>query len=115
MFDAALDFASRSRFALARFQYLTPYPGTRIYERFLAEGRVELEYWLDPTWERRLVFRPRNMSAEDLLRSIKRIRKAYYSSGAIVRRAAAKNRRAYDLPLNLLYRGAMRSRSAALS
>lgn len=113
VFDEALELARRNPFALVRFQCLTPYPGTPVYERLLAEGRLEREYWLDRSWEHRLVFQPLGMSAEALEHSVKRIHETYYGSAAVFRRAALNRRRPLDLPLNILYRKAIRSRKSA--
>lgn len=66
VFDAVEAFVRRSGQFDVQITVMTPFPGTPLYERLLAEGRL-----LEPTaWERCSLFdvnfRPRQMSAERL-------------------------------------------------
>ena len=62
--DATLELAIRERLFAALFNLLAPYPGTRLYEHLLAEGRLHKpEWWLDPTYRYgETVFAPRHFS-----------------------------------------------------
>jgi radical SAM superfamily enzyme YgiQ (UPF0313 family) len=87
-FDAALDFALRSRMCLANFNPLTPTPGTRLYDRLRREGRLRFRrWWLDPAFQYGdALFEPRGMSAADLAAGCYRIRRRFNSLGSLVRR-----------------------------
>jgi radical SAM superfamily enzyme YgiQ (UPF0313 family) len=66
IFDELRDFIERSRLLEVQITILTPFPGTRLYQRLLAEGRL-----LYPgAWDRctlfDLNFRPRGMSVDEL-------------------------------------------------
>ncbi|HWG42062.1 MAG TPA: radical SAM protein [Gemmataceae bacterium] len=66
IFDELRDFIERSRLLEVQITVLTPFPGTRLYERLLAEGRL-----LYPgAWDRCTLFdvnfRPRGMTVEQL-------------------------------------------------
>lgn len=65
IFERTLDFLDKNRVGIATFNILTPYPGTAIFERFKKEGRLLSENWLDYN-HRTVVFRPKNMSPEEL-------------------------------------------------
>ena len=70
VFDAVEAFVHRSGQFDVQITVMTPFPGTPLYERLLAEGRL-----LDATaWERCSLFdvnfRPRRMSAEALQRGL---------------------------------------------
>lgn len=66
IFDEIREFVERSRLLEVQITILTPFPGTRLYERLAAEGRL-----LYPgAWDRCTLFdvnfRPRGMSVEEL-------------------------------------------------
>jgi len=64
-FDRMLEFAKKAKIGLAEFAVSTPYPGTPIWHRYQAEGRI-----FDTTWKHyndaNVVFNPHKMSAERL-------------------------------------------------
>jgi len=64
-----LQFAWDDKFALAAFNILVPYPGTPLYQRLRAEGRLlyDGKWWLHPEYRfNYATFRPKNMSPEEL-------------------------------------------------
>ena len=66
VFDDLRDFIERSQLLEVQVTILTPFPGTRLYDRLLAEGRL-----LYPgRWERctlfDLNFRPQQMTVDEL-------------------------------------------------
>jgi radical SAM superfamily enzyme YgiQ (UPF0313 family) len=65
---------------------LTPLPGTPLFDRFSAQGRI-----VDHHWEHydlgHVVFRPRHMSAQELADGHARLLREFYSWPAIFRRA----------------------------
>jgi radical SAM superfamily enzyme YgiQ (UPF0313 family) len=65
IFDRILQFADKTRVDLAEFVVSTPYPGTPLWHRYLAQERI-----FDFTWKHyndaNVVFRPHKMSPERL-------------------------------------------------
>jgi radical SAM superfamily enzyme YgiQ (UPF0313 family) len=66
VFDEVREFVERSRLLEVQITVLTPFPGTRLYQRLMAEGRL-----LYPgAWDRCTLFdinfRPKKMSVEQL-------------------------------------------------
>jgi radical SAM superfamily enzyme YgiQ (UPF0313 family) len=87
VFADTLEFAMRHKM-LAQFSTLMPYPGTRLYQQLLAEDRVEPRFWLDPTWVSRVVFEPKNMSAERLYEGTHQVMRDFYSFRSIIKRVS---------------------------
>jgi radical SAM superfamily enzyme YgiQ (UPF0313 family) len=86
-----LDFARESRFAFAAFNILMPYPGTPLYRRLRAEGRLLFggRWWRDPQYRfNHAAFRPANMTPDELTRIGLESRRSFNSVGSILRRAA---------------------------
>jgi radical SAM superfamily enzyme YgiQ (UPF0313 family) len=88
-FDITVDFALRSRFALANFNPLTPTPGAPLYARLEAEGRLLYDrWWLDPHFRYgQATFHPRGMTADELTAGCFWARQQFNRYGAIVQRA----------------------------
>jgi radical SAM superfamily enzyme YgiQ (UPF0313 family) len=87
-FDRTLDFALRSKLALAQFNSLYPMPGTPLYERLQREGRLRFErWWLDDAYRYgETLFNPKNMSPDQLRDGIIRLRREFNTYGAIAHR-----------------------------
>jgi radical SAM superfamily enzyme YgiQ (UPF0313 family) len=88
-FEITLDFALRSRFALANFNPLTPTPGAPLYARLAAEGRLLYDrWWLDPHFcYGQATFHPRGMTADELTAGCFWARRQFNRYGAIFQRA----------------------------
>lgn len=89
VFDAVADFVRESGQFDVQITVLTPFPGTPMYDRFMAEGRL-----LEPeAWERCTLFdvnfRPKNMSPEVLQRSLVELGRRLYTEDERVRRRSA--------------------------
>ena len=69
-----LAFAERHKFYIVAFNHLTPFPGTPLYDRLKAEGRLLYDrWWLDPAYRYGMVpFAPRGMTADDVERGASR-------------------------------------------
>lgn len=113
VFGKTLKFAVRNQVPLARFQVVSPYPGTRFYNSLLADGRLDQGFWLARGAGGGVVFTPGNMSREGLSEGALSVHREYYAYSSLARRAVREWRHPYLLPLNLLYRAAMRVRGAA--
>lgn len=85
VFDRTADFALQVGIDLPRFAVLTPFPGTPLFRRLDAEGRI-----LHRNWEQydaqHVVFKPKLMSAEELQSGIERAWRRCYSWGGIWQR-----------------------------
>jgi len=87
-FERTVDFCIESKMTLALFALLTPYPGTKLYERLERERRlVSPTWWLDPEHEKSApVFEPRGMSRSALREAWVRAWLRMYSVSSIARR-----------------------------
>ena len=87
-FEQAADYAIRNDFYLAAFNHLTPFPGTPLYERLAAEGRLKYDkWWLDERYSyNELPFTPLGLSPEDVTAGCISARRKFYSWRSIFRR-----------------------------
>jgi radical SAM superfamily enzyme YgiQ (UPF0313 family) len=83
-----VDFALDSKLFLVNFSPLTPTPGSRLYERLRAEGRLVYDrWWLDSRYRYGdATYRPRHMSPAELTASCAEARRTFYSRASIARR-----------------------------
>jgi radical SAM superfamily enzyme YgiQ (UPF0313 family) len=65
VFNRTVEWAIQQGIETATFHILTPYPGTALYKRIQAEGRITTSNW-DLYDTRHTVFRPMRLSAEAL-------------------------------------------------
>ena len=84
----SVDFALDARLEIANFNPLTPTPGSPLYERLLAEGRLlSPQWWLDPTYRYGdPIFRPSLMAPEEFSQACFEAKRAFYAWPAILRR-----------------------------
>jgi radical SAM superfamily enzyme YgiQ (UPF0313 family) len=84
-----VDFAIGQKLTIATFYPLTPFPGTRLYERLKEENRlIRAPWWLDPDFRYGdIFFSPRNMHAEELAEMCVQARKKFYRPSSILSRA----------------------------
>lgn len=87
-FKPTVEFARRHGFYIAAFNHLTPFPGTPLYARLKAEGRLLYEaWWLDDRYGyNRIPFQPKGMSPEALRESCLAARREFYSWPSILKR-----------------------------
>jgi radical SAM superfamily enzyme YgiQ (UPF0313 family) len=86
VFEELREFIERSRLLEVQITILTPFPGTRLYDRLLQEGRL-----LYPgAWDRctlfDLNFRPRGMSVEQLEEGVMQLWRDTWNAGALTER-----------------------------
>lgn len=88
-FDATVDFAVRNKLFLANFNPLMPMPGTALYQRLKDEGRLLYDrWWLDERFRYgQAMFRPQNMSPEELTAGCFRARAAFNTYSSMLHRA----------------------------
>ncbi len=84
----SVEFAREHKLFLAAFNHLIPFPGTPLYHRLEAEGRLlKKKWWLDP--ESRVgdvSFQPRKMAPEELKEACLEARQQFYSWGSLWQR-----------------------------
>lgn len=70
---------------LADFGILTPYPGTPLFDKLEKEGRILTKDWSKYTM-RNVVFKPKNMSKDELFKGYNRMVTEFYSTPNIIKR-----------------------------
>ncbi len=85
VFDEFLEFAERNRIEGAFLPILTPFPGTRIYERLKKEGRLLTEDWSKYDMAT-VVFQPKRMTVEELQEGFWKVNRSFYSVSSILKR-----------------------------
>lgn len=94
-FAETVAFAARQRFHTAAFNHLLPFPGTRLYRRLEAEGRLLHDaWWLAEDYHYgEIAFRPKNMSPEALSGLCREARKEFARLPVTVSRGLHSMRR----------------------
>ena len=70
---------------MARFTILTPVPGSKLYHRFDNEGRIITKDWSKYT-HNKVVFRPKNMTAQELETTYQKVWRNTYKLAKVVKR-----------------------------
>jgi radical SAM superfamily enzyme YgiQ (UPF0313 family) len=85
VFDKVVDFCLRTKLDAANFYVLTPIPGTALYEQMEKEGRILTKKWhlYDGN---HVVFKPKEMTPEELLSGYVSAYNRMYSAGTIFKR-----------------------------
>lgn len=87
VFDRTYDIIMKHRIDCLQLRILTPFPGTRLYDRLLREGRLfDPKWWLHGFSSSTLLFRPRKMSPEAFLDGFARLRRQTCSFSSIAHR-----------------------------
>jgi radical SAM superfamily enzyme YgiQ (UPF0313 family) len=108
-FHQTLEFLEAAGVQNATFNILTPYPGTRLFQRLEAEGRILTRDWSRYNGREDVVFRPRRMSPETLLEGYRWANRQFYSLQSTFRRLSRSPVGMWwTLPLNLAYTLALR-------
>jgi radical SAM superfamily enzyme YgiQ (UPF0313 family) len=108
VFDETLRFVNDNMIDSAQFHILTPFPGTRLYEKMSSQGRITNRDWSYYTTTE-VVFKPEKMTAQELQDGYYRIYKEAFSLPNVIRRV-------FRSPFGIAYRAAMNfsSRNKAL-
>ena len=103
-FKTTLDWIIKNKIETVTSHILTLYPGTALYDRMKADGRI-LTDDLSLYNTAHVVFEPKGMTKQELYRGYLQIYKDIYSFKNIIRRLPdAKEIRAAYLLFNFLYR-----------
>jgi radical SAM superfamily enzyme YgiQ (UPF0313 family) len=94
VFDRTVEFAIETRLTMATFAMLCPYPGTALYRRLAAEGRLtDPAWWLRPDHEDTGPhFRPAQLTPQQLRDGWVRAWERFYSWQSIWRRWTVRDR-----------------------
>ena len=104
IFSETLDFLEAAGVQNATFNILTPYPGTRLYQRLEAEGRILTRDWSKYNGREDVVFQPRFMGPETLLEGYRYANRRFYSPKSIFKRLSRSSTGLWwTLPLNMAY------------
>jgi radical SAM superfamily enzyme YgiQ (UPF0313 family) len=109
-FNTTVEFAKQQGMFIAAFNHITPFPGTPLYERMQAEGRLLYDaWWLDDRYRYNMIpFQPKQMSPRELADHCVAARRSFYSYSSIFRRAATRtNLQSPFMLLNFLAINAM--------
>ena len=104
VFDRTLDFVLRAKVEVTYFSILTPYPGTRLFKRMEAEGRLLTTDWtLYDTSH--VVYRPIPFTPDQLLDGYYRALQQIYTVPAIFKRLWGTNAwKNFFWPMNFGFR-----------
>jgi radical SAM superfamily enzyme YgiQ (UPF0313 family) len=92
VFSDVLRFIERARIEAALFSVLTPFPGTRIQQTLLNEGRILHTDW-DKYDMNHVVFKPKKMTPKQLQEGFNWAYKRLYGYGSILKRLFPFSRR----------------------
>lgn len=85
VFDNSLEWLVKNRIETMTSHILTPYPGTKLHQRLVNEGRI-IDSNLKNYNTSKVVFEPKNMTAEELLNGYLKIYNDFYSVQSILKR-----------------------------
>jgi radical SAM superfamily enzyme YgiQ (UPF0313 family) len=104
IFKDTLDFLEETGVQNATFNILTPYPGTPLFRRLDAQGRILTRDWSKYNGRTDVVFRPNQMSADELLTGFRYANRRFYSLPSVAKRMwRSPVQLWWTLPLNLAY------------
>lgn len=104
IFADTIDFLEQAGVQNATFNVLTPFPGTPLYRKLEAEGRILTHDWREYNSRDNVVFQPKQMSAAELLAGYRYANQRFYSPPSIARRLSRSPVQLWwALPLNLAY------------
>ena len=104
IFKDSLDFLEETGVQNATFNILTPYPGTPLFQKLDAQGRIVTRDWRKYNGRTDVVFQPRRMSVDELLAGFQYANRRFYSLSSVLKRLSDSPVQLWwTLPLNLAY------------
>ncbi len=104
IFKDTVQFLEDTGIQNATFNILTPYPGTPLFRRLEAQGRILARDWRMYNGRIDVVFQPKQMSVAELLAGFRYANERFYSLQSIARRLRRSPVQLWwTLPLNLAY------------
>ncbi|HYN41496.1 MAG TPA: radical SAM protein [Thermoanaerobaculia bacterium] len=111
VFEKVFRFCEAARLQAGIFPILTPYPGTKVRQRLLEEGRILSSDWRDYDMEH-VTFQPKGMTVEQLQEGYDRLCRQFYSFGSMWRRLGFHRSLPAFGPMNFGFRSALRRKVA---
>ena len=112
VFDRTYEFVQEARLESPYFSILTPYPGTRLYQKLAAEGRIFDRDWSNYNTNT-VVYRPEGMTAQQLFDGYFRLQNAVHTVPAIFQRFWGTTSKAnFWLPMNYGFRRSIKKLTA---
>ena len=104
IFKGTIDFLEKAGVQNATFNILTPFPGTPLFRKMEAEGRILTRDWSKYNSRDDVVYQPKLMSAAELLAGFRYANERFYSLRSAARRLSRSPVQLWwTLPLNLAY------------
>jgi radical SAM superfamily enzyme YgiQ (UPF0313 family) len=104
IFKDTIDFLEDAGVQNATFNILTPFPGTPLFRKMEADNRILTRDWRKYNSRVDVVFRPKRMSAAELLAGYRYANRRFYSlAGTAKRLSRSRAQIWWTLPLNLAY------------
>jgi len=104
IFEETLDFLESAGVQNATFNILTPFPGTPLFRKMEVEGRILTRDWRKYNSREDVVYRPKQMSAAELLEGFRYANDRFYSLSSMAKRLTRSAVQLWwTLPLNLAY------------
>ena len=104
IFRDTLDFLEQAGVQNATFNILTPFPGTPLFRRMEAMGRILTRDWRRYNGRDDVVYQPKQMSATELLAGFHYANRRFYSLPSIAKRLSRSPVQLWwTLPLNMAY------------
>ena len=111
IFKDTLDFLEDTGVQNATFNILTPYPGTPLFRRLEAEGRILTRDWRKYNGRTEVVYQPKRMSIAELRAGFQYANERFYSLPSMAKRLSRSPVQLWwTLPLNLAYRARLANR-----
>jgi radical SAM superfamily enzyme YgiQ (UPF0313 family) len=86
VFQRTIDFLEAAGVQNATFNILTPFPGTPLFRRLEAEGRILTRDWSKYNSREDVVFQPKQLSTTELLRGFRYANARFYSLKSVAKR-----------------------------
>jgi len=104
IFKDTVDFLEETGVQNATFNILTPFPGTSLFRKMEAEGRILTRDWSKYNSRVDVVYQPKQMGVEELLTGFRQVNDCFYSMKSIAKRLSRSSVQLWwTLPLNLAY------------
>jgi len=104
VFKNTVEFALDADIDIPGYLPLTPFPGTEIYKELMAQNRILTNDWSKYNWNT-CVYRPKNMTREELLNGCYYAFQESYSTRSIFQRLFSRPRGFKESMLLLLFSG----------
>jgi radical SAM superfamily enzyme YgiQ (UPF0313 family) len=110
-FDQIVEFANKTSLDLVQVSVMTPYPGTQLFAELDAANRLITKDWgFYDTTRGNVVFKPQNMTPEELQGGFFEVYDRLYSFSSIMKRLArSRSFPAFFIPYNIRQRKKIKS------